>query len=544
MKFNPEHQKMYFSLQKSNNFHEIKRLINSFIGIAILGYMLMPFSASSKQRKAPSYPLITHNTYFSIWSNTDKLAESTTTHWTGAAQSLIGLINVDGTDYRFLGKEPEQYNTILPASDEKIYGVKYTFTQPEGNWTNAQYPATDWKEGMSPIGDNSGDNLKWTTKDIWIRRTFTIAQADDINQLLLKLSWDDDVEVSLNGEQIFSRVGVSKGFEMMPVENSKLKVGANVLAMHVVNTGGGSRADIGLVDKEKPAISKELQVADQKNVIVNATQTIYNFTCGKVDLDVTFTSPLLLSDLNLLSRPVSYITYKVVANDGKTHNVKVFFSASTDLAVNQSTQPVTASKYSTAALSILKAGTDEQPILQKAGDDVRIDWGYVYVAAPKTTAVSQFITSQKEAVDAFRKGENESTITKGTQLALNTVIPFGKVSGVAISKFIEIGYDDIYSMQYFKQNLRPWWNLSGKETMEGQLTKAATEYPVILQKCNTFNKTMNADAVKAGGKDYAQLCALAYRQSISAHILLKSPQGEILFFSKENHSGGFLIQLT
>jgi hypothetical protein len=515
-------------------------LVNGIAGLVILGGMLMPVTASCQQRKAPAYPLITHNTYFSVWSNSDELTRSTTTHWTGAEQSLIGLINVDGTDYRFLGKEPEQHRTILPASDEKSYAVKYTFTQPESNWTLAQYPATDWQEGMSPIGDNSGDNLKWRTKDIWIRRTFNVAQTDEINQLLLKLSWDDNIEVSLNGEQVFSRVGVSKGYEMMPVEKSKLKAGANILAMHVVNTGGGSRADMGLVDKEKPAIASEPEVADQKNVTLNATQTIYSFTCGKVDLEVTFTSPLLLSDLNLLSRPVSYITYKVVANDGKTHSVKVFFSASTDLAVNQSKQPVTASKYNTSALSILKAGTDEQPILQKAGDDVRIDWGFVYVAVPKTTPVSQFITSQKEAVEAFHNGKNVSTITKGTQLALNTVIPFGKVGAAAVAKFIEIGYDDIYSMQYFKQNLRPWWNTLGKETIEGQLAKAATEYPVVLQKCTAFNKSLYADAIKAGGKEYAQLCVLAYRQSIAAHILVKSPQGQILWLSKENFSGGFV----
>jgi hypothetical protein len=494
----------------------------------------------AQERKAPSYPLITHNTYFSVWSNSDKLAESTTTHWTGAEQSLIGIINVDGTDYRFLGKEPEQFKTILAASDEKSYSVKYTETEPTGDWTTAQYAAADWKAGTSPIGDAHGDKLKWKSKDIWIRRVFTITQTDDINKLLLKASWDDNIEVSLNGEKIFTRVGVSKGYEMTPIDKDKLKIGENIIAMHVVNTGGGSRADIGLVDKEKPTITKELEVADQKSVNINATQTIYSFKVGKVDLFVTFTSPLILTDLNLLSRPVSYITYKVKANDGKLHAVKVFFSASTDLAVNQAKQPVTASKYSTAGLSILKAGTDEQPILQKNGDDVRIDWGYVYVAAPKATAVTQFITGAKEAVLAFRKGASATTVTKGTSLALNTVIPFGKVGAAPVSKFIEIGYDDIYSMQYFKTNLRPWWNNSGKETIEGQLTKAATEYPAVLQKCAALNKSLYADAFKSGGKPYADLCVLAYRQSIAAHILVKSPQGEILWFSKENFSGGFV----
>lgn len=495
---------------------------------------------SAQERKAPSYPLITHNTYFSVWSNTDKLAGSTTTHWTGAAQSLIGIINVDGTDYRFLGKEPEQYRTILPASDEKDYSVKYTFTDPGSDWTAPSYAATDWKEGMSPIGDGRGDKIKWRTKDIWVRRIFNIAQTDDINKLFLKASWDDNIEVTLNGKEIFTRVGVSKGFEMIALDKDKLKSGENIITMHVVNTGGGARADIGLVDKLKPVIAKELEEADQKNVSLTATQTIYSFKAGKVDLYVTFTSPLLLTNLDLLSRPITYITYRVKSNDKKTHAVKVFFSASTNLAVNQPKQAVTASQSGTAALSILKAGTDEQPVLQKAGDDVRIDWGYLYVAAPKTTGATQFITTENESVLAFRQGQTKTTITKGTQLALNTVIPFGNVGTTSVAKYVEIGYDDVYSMQYFKTNLRPWWNRTGKETFVGQLTKANTEYASVLQKCAAFNKTMYADAVKAGGKTYADLCVLAYRQSIAAHILVQSPKGEILWFSKENFSGGFV----
>ena len=59
-----------------------------------------------------------------------------------------------------------------------------------------------------------------------------------------------------------------------------------------------------------------------------------------------------------------------------------------------------------------------------------------------------------------------------------------------------------------------------------------------MQKCDAFNKSMYNEAVKDGGVNYAKLCVLAYRQSISAHQLLKSPQGEILFLSKENFSNG------
>ena len=348
--------------------------------------------AQAQERKAPAYPLITHTPYFSVWSGADKLTASSTTHWTGAAQPLSGMIKIDGTVYRFLGK-------------------------------------------------------------------------------------------------------AEKGLQ-------------------------------------------QIRLAKQISVDVNATQTIYRFTCGKVDLQLTFTSPLLLNDLEILSRPVSYITYQVNANDGQTHQVKMFFSASTALAVNKPSQTVVASKYNNAMLSLLKAGTIEQPVLQKKGDDLRIDWGYMYVAVPIADKAAQFITADKESARAFFTGSSISTIHKGSLLGLNTVIPFGKIGASPVEKFMAIAYDDTYSIQYFSKNLRPWWNDSGKETMEGLLSKAVDQYSSVIEKCVLFNKSMYSDAEKAGGKNYADLCVLGYRQSIAAHQLVKSPQGEILWLSKENFSNG------
>jgi len=516
---------------------------NTLKFLMLFGCIFLNGLLNAQDRKAPSYPLITHNTYFSIWSGTDKLNESSTEHWTGAEHSLLGLINVDGNIYRFLGKETTSYKAIVPTSDEKSYEVKYTETEPQGDWKSMDYAASDWKTGSAPIGDDA-KNVKtlWKSHDIWVRRTFNVANPQSINELFLKINHDDNIEVFLNGKKVYTKEGWTNTFQYIALNNSDknaLKAGNNVIAIHLINTAGGRYLDFGLVDKEKDNAQK-VQLAKQKSIDINATQTIYNFTCGKVDLKLTFTSPLLMNDLGLFARPISYVSYQVKANDSKTHDVKVYLSASSNIAVYKPSQEVTTTKYATSKLSILKAGTIEQPILKKGSDDMRIDWGYFYVAAPKTSNAIQFVTTEKDATDAFRKGNSASTVKQGKMLALNTIIPFGSIGKTPVEKFVELGYDEIYSIQYFNQNLRPWWNTSGKETIEGQLTNAANEYKSVIQKCESFNKNLYADALKSGGKEYADLCVLAYRQSIAAHTLVKSPNGEILWLSKENNSGGFI----
>lgn len=496
---------------------------------------------SAQDRQAPAYPLITHDTYFSIWSTTDQLNASTTQHWTGAEHSLLGLINVDGHIYRYLGKAETNYRTVLNASDENAYTVKYSETAPEGDdWMTTAFNDGSWKSGQAPIGDNKTlVKTAWNSDNIWVRRVFTITNPSNIQQLFLKLNHDDNVEVFLNGKKVYTKEGWTNSFQYLPVDKSDLRAGKNIIAIHLANTAGGRFLDFGLVDRIKDR-SDDISLAEQKNVEFTATQTKYRFTCGGVNLDLTFTSPLLLKDLKLLSRPVSYINYGVQSNDGKEHNVKVFLGASSNIAVYQPSQPVSATKYAAGGLSILKTGTIEQPVLQKGADDMRIDWGYFYVAAPNTANPTQFITKSTAAVNAFVNGTATTTVTTGKSLSLNTVIPFGKVGSKEIEHHLELGYDEKYAVQYFNQNLRPYWNNDGKQTIEGQLASAEKEYKDIIAKCVAFNEELRQEAARSGGAEYAHLCEIAYRQSIAAHTLVKSPSGELLWFSKENNSGGFI----
>lgn len=502
--------------------------------------LLLSQSVFAQVDKVPAYPLITHNPYWCIWSFGDMLNTSTTRHWTGTSHSMIGILKVDGKNYRFLGKDEKPFKTVLAAADEKPYEFSYTEARPADGWMNESFNDSQWKKGAAPFGDDKRSaKTPWNSKNLWARRTFTLSSAVP-EKLYLKLQHDDNVKVYLNGQLAYERTGWNHRFDYIPVDDaikSKLKKGRNVLAIHVENTAGGQHLDAGLSTEFKTT-GQAVLLAEQKSVNVSATQTQYEFTCGDVDLSLTFTSPLLIKNLDVLARPVSYVSFAAKSKDNKDHAVQLYFGASTDITVNSPAQEVKAEKYTSGKLTVLKAGTIEQPVLQKRGDDLRIDWGYLHVAAPASAQVKQSIGNSVESIQQFTSNTKATPVTTGRSLMLNTVFNLGKVGSTAKEELLLLGYDDVLGIQFFQQNMKSWWAMQPGTTIGKVLTQAYDEYKSVIAQCAAQDKEIYDDAVAAGGETYAKLCVAAYRQSIAAHALLKSPQGEILFLSKENFSNG------
>lgn len=490
------------------------------------------FTLAGQVTKAPAYPLVVHDPYFSIWSFSDKLNEGTTKHWTGKDHSLMGLLSVDGKLYKFLGEPARELKPILPIAETQPYNCQFTESKAAGDWTSIEYDDSKWQTGKGMFGTKDVEpQSEWRSREIWIRRSFDF-QTTNINELLLKIKYDDNVEIYLNGEKIFNAGCCSANKEVLLSKNieQKLRKGKNVLAMYCENTGGQAYIDAGLYDRlPGPPIDQATQI----KVEITATQTKYEFSCGPVSLAVGFLSPLLMNDLDLYSRPVTYVTFNIASTDNKQHNVKMFFNGSPDIAKNRSSQIEQTDIYKKDGFVFQKTGTKDQPILKRRGDDVRIDWGYFYLAVQDQRGIE--LPNQPARTGPVPPGEAPNKIEITNQFKLE--IDYGSVKSEPVERTILLAYDDLYSIQYFGQNLQAWWK-KNFSTPEEMLKKTLDEFKSVKERCDNFDKQLYSDAVKAGGNIYADLCVLAYRQSLAAHKLVRGPKNEILFPQKENFSNG------
>lgn len=531
----------------TTSFNRVLAVLVVLITLGSCGQPEAPAEEAGVELRAPAYPLITIDPYTSAWSTSDNLYDSPVKHWTGKNHSLIGAVRVDGQTYRFLGKEEIPFEPVLPDAKHEAWNGKFITKAPAKGWEQPGFDDASWTSGKAGFGTPNTFDTKtpWETSEIWVRREFVLPAVNPASELYLTYSHDDDFELYLNGKQIVNTGNRAKSNVTIKLDRRLLKMeGKNVIAAHCLDRGGLAYVDFGIFkeSEQKPVFEK---TAVQQGVKLTATQTKYDFACGPVNLHLEFASPLLMDDLDLLSRPVNYISYEVVSNDGQSHDVEVYFAATPEWAVNELNQQVQVTMGKAGEVSFAKAGTTEQPVLQKKGDNVRIDWGYFYLAARESENLSMAMGDFAKMKASFLESGNirsaEDTITailSNAMPALAYVDKLHEVSSGPVTGNFMLAYDDVESIQYFGDNLKAWWTKDGEVSFEETLLTAADVYQETIARCDDFDRRIYNDALEAGGENYARLCLLAYRQAIAAHKLVKDKSGNTLFLSKENFSNG------
>jgi hypothetical protein len=272
------------------------------------------------------------------------------------------------------------------------------------------------------------------------------------------------------------------------------------------------------------------------------TRTMYSFEGGSVRLELTFLTPALPADLDVLTRPVTYVSFDVKSIDGREHEVSIDFDASAAIALNTPEQRVVWSRVQIGGgLQALRAGSADQPVLEKSGDNLRIDWGYFYLAVPEDARMQAGYAGRQSFSDTGRlpeADELEPEAKYGNRVpVLSAVFDLGRVGEAAVSKYLMVAYDDVWSLEYFQRRLRPYWRRNGMDA-GGMLRAAADEHDDLAKRSAAFDRALTDDLVNAGGPEYAALSIAAYRQTLAAHKIAADVDGSPICMSKENFSNG------
>lgn len=250
------------------------------------------------------------------------------------------------------------------------------------------------------------------------------------------------------------------------------------------------------------------QILPQISLDVTATATTYTFENDKVRLCCRFTSPLILSDPLLVSRPCTYIDFMVEKKNAD--NVQLDFIVSADLVRQEKDEVAGFAGTFKQDFSYASMGRMRQQPLGSSGDHTTIDWGYVYLA-----------------------GNDKSTITYD---AANEAIRC-QAADLNGQTTLILAYDDLASINYFGEWRKAYWTTRYKTILEA-ISAAFADQKKVCRQASEIDCEIEAKAKKIGGDEYAFLCAMSYRHAIAAHKLITDEDKNLIFLSKENDSNG------
>ena len=285
---------------------------------------------------------------------------------------------------------------------------------------------------------------------------------------------------------------------------------------------------------------------EQTSLEVTPLHSKYRFVAAGVELRVTFFTPLFPQDLDVLSRPVSYLTWEALSIDGKPHQVDLLLDIDPLIAVNDPSQQVTWSRSQISGLTVLNVGSRDQAYLNRSGDRIRIDWGYFRLVAPDNEqpdtelavdAMDQFAAhGHLDRVDDLTMPlPSNGTSARAAHLAVHLAL--GSVAATPVKRHVLLAYTQTYAIEYLNRRLRDYWQRNGM-TEAQMLAQAEKDYAPLEARGVKFDSDLTENMRRVGGDDYAYLTSLVFRQTIAAHKLVADLDGTPMFFSKENDSNG------
>src|SRR5690606_8730528 len=148
-------------------------------------------------------------------------------------------------------------------------------------------------------------------------------------------------------------------------------------------------------------------------------------------------------------------------------------------------------------------------ILWRSGDDLRIDWGYFYLAANGDQAQATSLQSEGDVLNGFDPASDskEEITGEGGNVVATLALKPVKVGNELASQWLDLAYDDTCSIGCMRNALRPYWRRSGLGG-EGLVKESLRDYSTNLEACKKLDDELMTDLIGAGGLEYMEICCL------------------------------------
>ena len=334
---------------------------------------------------------------------------------------------------------------------------------------------------------------------------------------------------------------------------------------------------------------------------VTATRTTYAFAGAGLAVSVSFLTPAIASDPSTI-RPLTLFEWTVAAAASNSSNsssstsssssssaaaaaaaVELYFDLDAELCTNSNLQKVEwgrplAAGSGSGSFDAMRMGSAAQTPFTHAGLSNRIDWGHIYAAVPRGDAslapALTVLSSAAAARGGFVSGGAAGLPTADDTRQPRAVSDDWPVAAVAWKLgavgqqqqqqqqvhrgVVLLAYDDVVAVELDGVPTPGAWrggspdaaNTSAIAALLGGASGAA-ERAALAARCAAFDAQLAAELEAAGGPRYAAVGALAYRQTLGAHALVRelptaaapAATGELAHLSRECGSGDDILTL-
>ncbi|KAJ6780596.1 hypothetical protein PWT90_07123 [Aphanocladium album] len=260
---------------------------------------------------------------------------------------------------------------------------------------------------------------------------------------------------------------------------------------------------------------------------------------GKVELTVSFLSPVFPEDHMRQSIPFAYMNVEVKAIDGRSHSVQIYSDVSGEFASGDTGAVIQWEHQQANGLHSHHFWRQNQDVFNEANDQA--SWGNWYWTTKDQRGVSYQIGEDTVVRSQFvNNGHLDGSIDSQFRAVRDRWPVFalsrdlGKVKG-SVTTLFTIGIAQDEGIQFHgngdKQGLPSLWKSYFDN--DADLVKFFyNDYSYSLEHCLSLDNRIEADSKSVAGQDYATITTLALRQFYGA-IQLVGTKDNIKVFMKE-----------